>query len=98
MDKISVENYNHSCGFLSRTGQRSAGSISECWQAAGRRGKRWEEISADTGTETSGPILDTVSLHFLLILRTATGQLQFKAPGQFGREESKVAKPEYKIT
>ena len=62
MDTISVESYNHSCGILSRTWQRSAGSISKCWQAAGRRGERWEEISADTRTETSGPILDTGSL------------------------------------
>ena len=54
-------------------------------------GERWEEISADTGTETSGPILDTVSLPFLLIPRAATGQLQFEAPGQFvtlGRNQS----------
>ena len=101
MDTISVESYNHSCGILSRTWQRSAGSISECWQAAGRRGERWEEKYLQTLGQrllVQSWTRDLCSLHFLLISRTATGQLQFKAPGQFGREESKVAKPEYKIT
>ena len=64
-----------------------------------RWGERGEEISADTGTESSCPILDAVSLLTAFPTHTTTKQFQFKAPRQLvikGRK--KGAKPEYKIT
>ena len=95
VDTISVESYNHSCGFLSRTGQRSAGSISEL----GRR-------RADEGREVR-KYLQTLGQRLLVQSwtltafpsHTTTKQFQFKAPRQLvikGRK--KGAKPEYKIT
>ena len=61
------------------------------WQAAGRWGERGEEISADTGTESSCPILDAVSLLTAFPTHTTTKQFQFKAPRQLvikGRKQS----------
>ena len=101
MDTISVESYNHSCGVLSRTGRKSAGSISECWQAAGRRGERWEEKYPQTLGQrllVQSWTRDLCSLHFLLIPQQQQSNTSSRHHDNLQREESKVAKPEYKIT